>query len=92
MRKLAFLSAALTAFVLPSLASDDGGPPDALPFERTEVRVSCDNYDPLKQPFFGELHLHTAYSFDSGAIDTRNTPENAYNYARGERVGLAPWP
>ncbi len=71
--------------------ASSAAPPDALPFERTEVRVSCDNYDPLKQPLFGELHLHTAYSFDAGIIDTRNTPENAYNYARGERVGLAPW-
>ncbi len=66
-------------------------PSAALPFERTEERAACDNYEPLKQPFFGELHLHTAYSFDSGGIDTRNTPENAYDYARGERVGLAPW-
>ena len=59
---------------------------DALPFERTEVRATCDNYDPLKQPFFGELHLHTAYSFDAGGIDTRNTPENVYDYARATRA------
>ncbi|WP_323696953.1 DUF3604 domain-containing protein [Thiorhodovibrio litoralis] len=62
-----------------------------LPFERTEVREPCANYEPTKQPFFGETHLHTAYSFDSVALDTRNTPADAYRYAKGGRVGLPPW-
>jgi len=61
------------------------------PFERTEVRVACTNYEPTKQPFFGETHLHTAYSFDAVMLDTRNTPAEAYWYAQGGRVGLPPW-
>ncbi len=61
------------------------------PFERTEVRAPCANYEPTKQPFFGETHLHTAYSFDAVMLDTRNTPADAYRYAQGGRVGLPPW-
>ena len=61
------------------------------PYDRTEYRQQCANYDPLKQPFFGETHLHTAYSFDASTLDTRNTPRDAYFYARGGKVGLPPW-
>lgn len=68
------------------------GPPDQNPpFERTEARERCASYEPTKQPFFGETHLHTAYSFDAVVLDTRNTPADAYRYAKGGRVGLPPW-
>ncbi|MGH8591684.1 MAG: DUF3604 domain-containing protein, partial [Gammaproteobacteria bacterium] len=64
---------------------------DAAPFQTTEVRQPCSNFVATKQPFFGETHLHTAYSFDAVTIDTRNTPKDAYRYAKGEAVGLPPW-
>ncbi len=65
--------------------------PGALPYERTECRPTCAHFDPLKQVFFGETHLHTAYSFDASTIDTRNLPADAYRYAKGGMVGLPPW-
>lgn len=61
------------------------------PFPRTEEREPCANFVVTKQPFFGETHLHTAYSFDAVTLDTRNTPADAYWYAKGGRVGLPPW-
>ena len=61
------------------------------PFERTENRERCANYTATRQPFFGELHLHTAYSADAATLATRNTPFDAYRYARGEKVGLPPF-
>ena len=61
------------------------------PFQRTEVRDACAQHDPLRQVFWGETHLHTAYSFDAFILDTRNTPQDAYRYAQGEKVGLPPW-
>jgi hypothetical protein len=40
-----------------------------------------------RRPFFGELHLHTAYSFDAWAnFAATVTPEQAYKFARGETV------
>src|SRR5437016_11357584 len=77
--------------VLASLALPRSVPAGSLPFERTEVREPCANFVATKQPFFGETHLHTSYSFDAVTIDTRNTPVSAYRYAKGERVGLPPW-
>lgn len=61
----------------------------ALPFERTEEREPCAHYDANKQPFFGDLHVHTAYSFDSYVSNQRNDPWGAYRYAKGEPITLA---
>ncbi|CAK0778752.1 conserved exported hypothetical protein [Gammaproteobacteria bacterium] len=80
---LAFLC--LFSYLLTAVAQDNP------PFLRTEQRSPCAHYDPLKQPFFGELHLHTSYSFDAATIDTRNTPRDAYRFAKGQPVGLPPW-
>ena len=47
----------------------------------------------LRQPpsservaFFGDLHVHTTYSFDAYAFGTLATPYDAYRYARGEAI------
>jgi len=78
--------AAVTLF-MGSVASGDG----SLPFERTEQRDACVNFQPLRQPFFGELHLHTQYSTDAATLDTRNTPRDAYLFAKGYKLGLPPF-
>ncbi len=60
-------------------------------FERTEHREACAQHDPLRRPFFGDTHVHTAYSFDASTQDTRNTPRDAYRFARGEPMGIQPY-
>ncbi|MEN8159200.1 MAG: DUF3604 domain-containing protein, partial [Myxococcota bacterium] len=62
-----------------------------LGFTRTEEREPCANHDPLRRPFFGELHVHTAYSFDAWGQGTRGTPRDAYAFARGEAIGIQPY-
>jgi hypothetical protein len=43
--------------------------------------------DAPRQVFFGELHLHTSYSFDAfGFSPSRIDPDTAYRFARGETV------
>ncbi len=61
------------------------------PYPITEERESCRSYDPLRQPFFGDTHVHTAFSFDASTQDTRNTPRDAYRFARGEPMGIQPY-
>lgn len=39
-----------------------------------------------RRAFFGELHLHTAMSFDAWTFGTKVTPDQAYKFARGETV------
>src|SRR3546814_278462 len=40
-----------------------------------------------RRPFYGDLHLHTTYSYDAwGMMGARTTPEEAYRFAMGEPV------
>lgn len=59
--------------------------------EYTESRAPCADYDPLRRPFFGDTHVHTALSFDAAGQGTRATPRDAYRFARGEPIGLQPY-
>jgi hypothetical protein len=61
---------------------------DELPFERTETRERCNRYEPLRRPLYGDLHVHTSYSFDSYISSQRNEPDAAYRYAKGEAIAL----
>ena len=40
--------------------------------------------NPERNAYFGDLHVHTSYSFDAFAFGTTATPHDAYRYARGE--------
>jgi hypothetical protein len=42
--------------------------------------------NPLRNAYFGQLHLHTGMSFDAYIIGTRIYPEDAYRFARGEEI------
>jgi hypothetical protein len=37
-----------------------------------------------RQAFFGDLHVHTRFSFDAYIFNVRTTPDDAYRYAKGE--------
>jgi hypothetical protein len=42
--------------------------------------------DPDRAAFFGDLHIHTMYSFDAFLGNVRTTPDDAYRYAKGEPI------
>ena len=63
----------------------------SLPFARTEPREPCAAFDPLRRPFFGDLHVHTALSLDASTQDTRNRPRDAYRFAQGQPMGIQPY-
>ena len=41
---------------------------------------------PLKEAYFGDLHLHTALSIDAFITGTRTMPDDAYRYAKGQPI------
>lgn len=68
---------------------DDAGP--ILTRQYSETREPCNSHDPLMQPFFGDFHVHTRYSLDASTQGTRTTPDQAYRFAQGEKIGIQPW-
>ncbi len=63
----------------------------APPVERAEPRAPCAAVDPLRRPFFGDLHVHTGLSLDASTQGVRTRPDDAYRFARGEPIGLPPY-
>ena len=47
---------------------------------------ASDKPNPLKNVYFGEQHLHTVNSPDAFAMGTRNTPDDAYRFCKGEAI------
>src|SRR2546425_3062930 len=61
------------------------------PWQRTEARQPCASFDKFRQPYFGDTHVHTAYSADAVFAGTREDPRGAYRFAQGQSIGLPPY-
>ncbi|MBW2457907.1 MAG: DUF3604 domain-containing protein, partial [Deltaproteobacteria bacterium] len=59
--------------------------------ERLETLGRCDGFNPLRDPYFGDTHVHTMLSLDANLQGTRMTPTEAYRFARGEELGIQPF-
>ncbi len=84
----ALLAVSATATALPARlqaaqALDAPRPPAAVtrspPHEPVRAAAS-------RRAFFGEMHLHTAMSFDAWTFGTKVTPDQAFRFGRGETV------
>jgi hypothetical protein len=78
------LAGSLVALSLAVACGDDPDP-------RLETLGRCDDFDPVRRPWFGDLHVHTSLSLDANLKGTQLGPVDAYRFARGERVGLPPY-
>jgi hypothetical protein len=52
--------------------------------------AACSNRHPLRNAYFGDLHVHTSLSSDAWMFDVRVMPDDAYRYAFGGAIGLPP--
>ncbi|MGM0557873.1 MAG: DUF3604 domain-containing protein, partial [Myxococcota bacterium] len=64
-------------------------PPGSEP-NYTEEREPCADRNPLRNLYWGDLHVHTENSFDAYAFGVRNSPADAYRFARGEALTIPP--
>ena len=76
MRNAIFLTLGMLLVAVPAIAQDPVGEPG----RSTGAR------NPLNNVYFGEQHLHTQQSADAFSFGTRNTPDDAYTYCKGEEV------
>lgn len=50
------------------------------------IKVEPKPYNPLKNVYWGDTHVHTKESFDSALFGTTATVEDAYRFAKGETL------
>ncbi len=56
----------------------------------TQEREKCGDADKYRNLYFGDLHTHTQLSFDAYSYEVRTTTAQAYEFARGKEIMLAP--
>ncbi len=79
------LGLALAIAVLGATARGAATPP----WPRTETREPCTRSEPLRTPFFGDLHVHTRFSADAYIYGTRAEPHDAYAFAKGAAIAIS---
>jgi len=75
----------LASQILPSTAPDDLAKQDDSRIQIPAPReLEPRGFDPLKNVYWGEVHVHTVESMDAVLFGTTATVEDAYRFARGE--------
>ena len=55
------------------------------------AHAQCPDFNPERNPYVGDLHVHTSHSFDSVLFGVTASPRDAYEFAKGAPVPLPPF-
>lgn len=47
------------------------------------------DYNENRNAYFGDLHIHTSWSFDAFVMNVRTSPDDAYRFGKGEEIDHA---
>jgi len=88
-----FLALAFPAALIGCESSTDSNPcPSGVSAEQCVGQPDpCPDRNPLRNPYVGELHAHTVYSFDSIMAGVTLGPRDMYRFAQGETISLPPF-
>src|SRR5512138_1745720 len=85
MRGQRAIGIAIATLLLASCMQHEAKAPPATGARATKsAKVPAPN--PLRNVYFGDLHLHTRNSFDAYIFNVRATPNDAYAYAKGGTI------
>ncbi len=85
---IAAAGAAMSASQAPAKAPA-AKPAAAAPAAKAAPGAHLPGYNPDRNAYFGDLHVHTGLSFDAYIFNVRATPDDAYAFAKGGAIGHA---
>ena len=80
---------AILLILLGACSSDNNAPSVELVSNDSEPLSSTNStteYSAERNAYFGDLHVHTMYSFDAFIFGTTSSPDDAYKFARGGSI------
>ncbi len=90
-RSLLAASFVLGALPLIGVACDDPPASPPVPDPLLEELGRCQEHNPLRNAYFGDLHVHTALSLDANLQGNRVSVSDAYRFALGEEIEVQPY-
>lgn len=65
---------------------DNPGASDSTTDKTGKSSSKAHTAEPGMNAYFGDLHVHTSWSFDAFIYNTRTTPDDAYRYGKGQPI------